>query len=114
MIITPMKEAVAAALFEKDYEEPWSEATIIARRQWLDMADCAIQAMDRTEVWDLFCSMTLLLEGAMPLLDKAAEQELIAERGKSMRKVTQQKRFEEAKGCVQRASEIIWGDQIND
>jgi len=110
MMITPMHEAVAAALFEKDYEEPWSEATIIARQQWLDMADCAIRAMDRTEVWDLFCTMTRLLEGVAPLIDKAAAEEFKAEQGKTMRRVTQQKRLETTKSCVQRAREIIWGN----
>lgn len=114
MMITPMQEAVAAALFEKDYEEPWSEATIIARRQWLDMADCAIRAMDRTEVWDLFFTMTTLLEGVIPLIDKAADEEFEADRGKAMRRVTQQKRLETAKSCVQRASEIIWGGKQDD
>lgn len=114
MNITPMQEAVAEALFEKDYEEPWSEATIIARRQWLDMADCAIRAMERTEVWNLFCTMTTLLEGVIPLIDKAAIEEFEAERGKAMRRITQQSRLEEARGCVQIASEIIWGARNRD
>lgn len=109
MFIDPIKEAVAAALFEKDYEEPWSEATIIARRQWLDMADCAIRAMERTDIYELFCQMTNLLEGYMPILEKAAVEETISQENQTFKKVTQRNRLTAARECVNRGREIIWG-----
>ena len=36
------------------------------------MADAAIRAMDRTDVWELFRTMTGLLDGYMPVLEAAA------------------------------------------
>lgn len=101
------KEQVAAALFEKDYGEPWDEATETARWHWLDMADAAIRAMDRSEAMNIMHTLATILNGVMPLLEQAAIDEARAEQGKTMRKVTQQRRREAAMVAVERAFEIM-------
>lgn len=101
------KEAVAAALFEKDYGEPWDEATETARWHWLEMADTAIRAMDREDATNVLHTLATIMAGIMPLLEKAAIDEARAEQGKPMRKVTQQRRREAAMIAVERAFELL-------
>lgn len=101
------KEAVAAALFEKDYGEPWDEATETARWHWLEMADTAIRAMDREDATNVLHTLATIMAGIMPLLEKAAIDEARAEQGKPMRKVTQQRRREAAMFAVERAFELL-------
>lgn len=101
------KEAVAAALFEKDYGEPWDEATETARWHWLEMADTAIRAMDREDATNVLHTLATIMAGIMPLLEKAAIDEARAEQGKPMRKVTQQRRREAAMVAVERAFELL-------
>ena len=101
------KEAVAAALFEKDYGEPWDEATETARWHWLEMADTAIRAMDREDATNVLHTLATIMAGIMPLLEKAALDEARAEQGKPMRKVTQQRRREAAMVAVERAFELL-------
>lgn len=101
------KETVAAALFEKDYGEPWDEATETARWHWLEMADTAITAMDRSDAANVLHTLATIMAGIMPLLEKAAIDEARAEQGKPMRKVTQQRRREAAMVAVERAFELL-------
>ncbi len=101
------KEQVAAALFEKDYGEPWDEATETARWHWLEMAETAITAMDRSDATSVLHTLATVMEGIMPLLEKAAIDEARAEQGKTMRKVTQQRRREAAMMAVERAFELM-------
>lgn len=101
------KEAVAAALFEKDYGEPWDEATEPARWHWLEMADTAIRAMDREDATNVLHTLATIMAGIMPLLEKAAIDEARSEQGKPMRKVTQQRRREAAMVAVERAFELL-------
>lgn len=101
------KEAVAAALFEKDYGEPWDEATETARWHWLEMADTAIRAMDREDATNVLHTLATIMAGIMPLLEKAVIDEARAEQGKPMRKVTQQRRREAAMVAVERAFELL-------
>ena len=101
------KEAVAAALFEKDYGEPWDEATETARWHWLEMADTAIRAMDREDATNVLHTLATIMAGIMPLLEKAAIDEARSEQGKPMRKVTQQRRREAAMVAVERAFELL-------
>lgn len=107
MVNNPFKEQVAAALFEKDYGEPWEEATETARGWWLEMADTAIRAMDRSETMSVMHTLATTMQGIMPLLEKAAIEEARTEQGKPMRKVTQQRRREAAMLAVERAFEIM-------
>jgi hypothetical protein len=101
------KEQVAAALFEKDYGEPWDEATETARWHWLEMADTAIRAMDRSDATNVMHTLATIMIGIMPLLEKAAIDEARAEQGKTMRKVTQQRRREAAMIAAERALELM-------
>jgi hypothetical protein len=101
------KEQVAAALFEKDYGEPWDEATETARWHWMEMADTAIRAMDRSDALNVMHTLATVMEGIMPLLDNAAVEEARAGYGSSMRPVTQQRRREAAMVAVERAFELM-------
>jgi hypothetical protein len=101
------KETVASALFEKDYGEPWDEATETARWHWLEMADCAIRAMDRSDAMSVMHTLATVMDGIMPLLDAAAIEEARAGHGKAMRTVTQQRRREAAMVAVERAFELL-------
>lgn len=101
------KETVAAALFEKDYGEPWDEATETAREWWLEMADVALRAMDRSEAMSVLHTLASTMQGVMPLLEKAAIEEARAEQGKTLRRVTQQKRREAAMMAVEQAFDIL-------
>ena len=106
-MVDPLKEAVAEALFVLDYDKPWDEATSTSRWQRLCMADTAIRAMDRTDVWELFRTMTSLLDGYMPVLEAAANAEAIEEAGKEMQMTTQRFRLKAAQESVERAFDIL-------
>ncbi len=103
----PMIRAVAAALFAKDYGEPWREATETARWHWMEMADIAIRAMERSDAMAILHQLANLLDGSLPLLEEAAEQERIENEGKALKCITQRKRLEVARTAIDRAFDIL-------
>lgn len=102
-----MKTAVAKALFAKDYGEPWKDATETARWHWLEMADVAIRAMDRSDGMALLHQLANLLDGCIPLLEDAAAQEARENEGKALRCITQRKRLEVARQAIDRAFDML-------
>ncbi len=102
-----MKRAVAAALFAKDYGEPWKEATETARWHWMEMADVAIRAMDRSDAMAVLHQLANIMDGILPLLEEAAEQERKDNEGKAMKCITQRKRLEASRQAIDRAFDIL-------
>jgi hypothetical protein len=107
MFVNPMKEAVAAALFKDYHGDDWDEATEPARADYLQRADLVMRTMDRSEIMSVLHTLATIVEGVMPLLDKAATEEARADEGKTFRRVTQQNRLDAAKIAVDRAFEMM-------
>lgn len=107
MFVNPMKEAVAAALFKDYHGEEWEEATEPARADYLQRAELVIRTMDRSEIMSVLHTLATIVEGIMPLLEKAAVEEARADKGKTFRRVTQQNRREAAMIAVDRAFEMM-------
>lgn len=106
-----MRRAVAAAIFEAEHGEPFSEATGVAEADYLDLADAAIRAMDRTDALRLLRDIVPLLEGSLDTLEYMAKLEEHREAGSPMRKVTHKLRFEAARKMVERGYAILGWDQ---
>ena len=102
-----MKRAVAAALFAKDYGEPWKEATETARWHWMEMADVAIRAMDRSDAMAVLHQLANIMDGILPLLEEAAERERKQNEGNALKCITQRKRLEVARQAIDRAFDIL-------
>ena len=107
MFVNPMKEAVAAALFKDYHGEEWEEATEPARADYLQRADLVMRTMDRSDIMNVLHTLATIMAGIMPLLEKAAVDEARAEQGKTMRKVTQQRRRDAALVAIDQAFEIL-------
>lgn len=107
MFVNPMKEAVAAALFKDYHGEDWNEATEPARADYLQRADLVMRTMDRSEIMSILHTLATVVDGIMPLLDKAAVEEAREDQGKTFRRVTQQNRREAAMIAVNQAFQII-------
>ena len=109
MFTNPMKEAVAAALFKDYHGDDWEEATEPARADYLHRADLVMRTMDRSDVMSVLHTLATIVEGIMPLLDKAATDEYREQQSNSigMRRITQQKRREAAMIAVDRAFELM-------
>jgi len=107
MFVNPMKEAVAAALFKDYHGEEWEEATEPARADYLQRADLVMRTMDRSEIMSVLHTLATIMAGIMPLLEKAADDEARVEQGKTMRKVTQQRRRDAALVAIDQAFEIL-------
>jgi hypothetical protein len=103
----PMIRAVAAALFAKDYGEPWREATETARWHWMEMADVAVRAMERSDAMTVLHQLANLLDGLLPLLEEAAERERKDNEGKALKCITQRKRLEVSRQAIDRAFDIL-------
>jgi hypothetical protein len=107
MFVTPMKEAVAAALFKDYHGDEWEDATENARLDYLHRADLVMRTMDRSEIMNVLHTLATVLNGVMPLIEKAAAQEAKEGEGLTLKRVTQQRRLEAAKSAVDRAFEIM-------
>lgn len=107
MFVNPMKEAVAAALFKDYHGDDWEDATEPARADYLHRAELVLRTMDRSEIMNVLHTLATIMEGTMPLLEKAAAEEARADEGKTFRRVTQQNRLDAAKVAVDRAFEIM-------
>lgn len=107
MTYADMRRKVAAAIFEQDQDESFSEATRVAEAHALELADAAIRAMDRTDVMEFLRSAVALLDGALDSLGEAARLEARRERGKPMRSITHMHRYEAAQKMVDRGWKIL-------
>jgi len=108
-MLNPMKEAIAAALFKDYHGDEWEDATEPARADYLQRADLVMRTMDRSDAMSVLHTLATVMQGIMPLLDKAAIDEAREEQGKTMRRVTQQRRREAALIAVDRAFEMLGG-----
>lgn len=108
-MLNPMKEAVAAALFKDYHGDEWDEATEFARADYLQRADLVMRTMDRSDVMSVLHTLATIVEGIMPLLDKAAIDEHRQQQDNvtGLRRITQQKRREAAMIAVDRAFEMM-------
>ena len=66
---------------------------------------------DKPDTKETMWTLAKIMDGVLPLLQRAAYNEAKAEAGKPMRNMTQQSRLEAATSAVARAFEIMGADR---